>query len=401
MNKFLFVLLLQLSSLASASTFSELVEQQEVRVNAYLDRQSAVVAEQVILNIEILSRYPFSEATVIGQVGVKNAIVMKQSPFAINSLKKIAGQQYIHQLWEIPIYAQESGKQIIPPVAVSLAVNKGQESIGGKLFTPQLSYKTYAPSPYMTPSHHWIVANNATLQEQINVIQRAGEGTSLTVGDVVERQVTLKADNSTSMLFPILLKESEYTNKISSQYMEQGRFIDRNTRQGQIAEHIEKVSLVVEKPGTLLLPEIEVIWWDLDSNSEQRLVLPSYQYQVQHNLASFIKAYWYWIVAITLFIVVLIHWGIKLKQHILALKKANAMPTPYKFFHALFRREWGKAESAAYLRLNKRHSSNEFNQGGDSKPWSQCSLSIQQKRYSEHETAAMSKQDYYRLWRKL
>lgn len=401
MNKLLILIFCVFSTLLNATTFDELVENNEVVVNAYLSHQTAVVSEQVTINIEVLSRYPFSETTAIKHMQIANTIVMKQGPFAINSIKTINGQQYTHQLWEIQIYPQQSGKQVIPPITVKLGVKKDQQSLIGELKTPQLTFSTYTPSPYMTSENHWVVAKKAELTETVDVLKRDKDKEVLQVGDVVEREVVLKALGSTAMLFPTLLAESDYESEIAQQYVERGRYQDQDTRQGMVSQHIEKISLVVEQPGELLLPEIEVLWWDTETGSEQLLLLPGYQYQVQHTPASFFKAYWLWGVGIIALLLSLFIAFKKLLRHIRVLKSKNAMPVFYKFFDALINKQWGKAESAIYLRLKSRHAESELVNESHSTPWYKSAVVVQQKRYSSGEKEQVGRRRYYQLWQKL
>ena len=113
------------------------------------------------------------------------------------------------QRWEITLYPQKSGDYVIPrlPVRVQVSADDG-EKVSGTLYTQPIKFKTQLPSGLLTDDTPWFSATSVDVKQQW---QQSNE--NLKVGDAITRTVTIKAQDSLSVLLPNLLE-----NESTAQY---------------------------------------------------------------------------------------------------------------------------------------------------------------------------------------
>lgn len=409
--KRLFTLLILVSygSASFAVSISELVREEKIIATSYVNANEPVaIASQVTLTIDISIPIDakFSQGTLISHFEIPDAIVLAQGPFAMNSVTRIKGKRYINQLWEIPIFPQAAGEYVIPPIVIEMGIEHNNETITGKLLTSPLAFSAFTPSPYITDEHHWIVANQATLEENIIVTNvnpsdvDNDEAQQLFVGDAIEREVNLTAEGSLAMLFPTLINADDYKEMGAKAYLSQGESFDKENRGTRTSSHTEKVTLVVQEAGTIVLPAIEVVWWDLENNSENRLLLASQEWEVKHTLSSYLQAYWMQILAIIILLCLFVFGLYRLHKEITHRKETDTMPFWYQFGRAIKAKNWGRSESVIYRKI-KRDQQRLTLSGKGPDGWEDDVAQLQSARYQSPSSVVLKKSLFVRLWEKL
>ena len=395
-----------------ATSVSDLVRQEQIVATNYLNIKEPIpIASQVtlIIDISIPESAKFSQGTKINHFEVDNAVVLPQGPFALNSVKRINGKKYINQLWEIPIFPQKSGDYVIPSIVIEVGVEHEGETIVGKLVTSPLNFTSFTPSPYISDENHWLVAQNAKLTENITVtrVKEIGDESTeqnellINVGDSIEREITLTAQSSLSMLFPVLIDKNDYQTSGSTAYLAQGEFLDKEVRGTRNSSHTEKITLVVQDAGSLVLPEIEVVWWDTKTNSEKRLSLPSQEWTVKHTFSSFVRAYSIQLSVLLVGLGALGYGLYRLIKEINRRKATDTMPLWYQFSKAMREKNWGKSESVVYRKVKRDHNQLTLVDSQAVSPWDENAQQLQKDRYRPTYAESKFKTNLLAVWKKL
>lgn len=407
---FMLVILSVYCSSSSAISLAELVRGEQIIATSYINvKEPSPISAQIILTIDISIPLDarFSQATKINHFEIADAVVLAQGPFALNSVSNINGKKYVNQLWEIPIYPQAAGDYLIPPIIIEMGILHKGETITGKLLTSPLTFSTFIPSAYITDEYHWVVANKATLEETLMVTHvhpgndDANEKPQLFVGDAIEREVIMTVQDSLAMLLPTLINVDDYQEIGSKPYLSQGQYFDKEVRGKRVSSHTEKITLVVQEAGRIVLPEIEVVWWDLESNSEMRLTLESQTWQVKHTFSSYVKAYWIWILVFAFLLSILIVGLYRLSKEIKHRKETDTMPLWYQFSHAIKGKDWARSESVIYRKIKRDHHRLTICYASQNGDWKKSAEQLQSTRYQSSSSIPLNKSLFVQLWEKL
>ncbi|RKF20362.1 hypothetical protein DBZ36_07950 [Alginatibacterium sediminis] len=417
-NKFILLLIMSLPFLsASALTISDLVNNESIIASSYVDIKDPIsIGGEVTLTIDISTDTQFAQGTLIKHFDLPNAIVLKQGPFAINSVLHKNGKQYVNQLWQIPIYPQQGGDYVIPPIVIEVGVKHGDEVISGKLLSETINFSAFVPSPYMTDENHWLVAENAKLSEKVvttivnqtdssDVKDQQSEpqlsSKQLHVGDSIEREITLSANGSLAMLFPSLIETGDYQSSGARVYISPSEYNDKESRGVRTSNHIEKVTLIADKPGEIVLPTVELIWWDIKKEREERLQLEAQRWQVKHTFVSFVTMYWHWLLALLLAIITLAYISYRLWLEFKHRKATGTLPLWYQFRVALKQNQKGQAESLIYRKMMLKHNRLTLLDPSQDDLFKEKALSLQQIRYQKASSHSVKRSLLRSLWDKI
>ncbi|MFA0311410.1 BatD family protein [Vibrio splendidus] len=276
---------------------ASLYEQGNVKLNAWLShtRSDIAVHEQVTLNIEVMTDTWFTQGTKVHRVEVDNAVVLPISSFAVNSTVRIDGKVYSSQLWEIVLYPLQSGEYLIPPVALEVGVKQGRNSVEGIVMTKALSFDVHKPSVNMMPDRKWLTGKEAKIEEKWTFISQNEQSQSLEgklkVGDAITREITLSAQDTISMLLPEVVMRPDTSENEFLFYRESTKYNDSEQRGVRQAQSFEKVTYIVNSAGEVTIPAISIFWWDSESQTEKKLILPELRLDVSHTFTSLLKEY--------------------------------------------------------------------------------------------------------------
>ena len=108
----------------------------------------------------------------------------------------------------------------------------------------------------------WVASTRLEVKESYDKAS-----TELKIGDSVKRTIEFKSENVAAMMLPVLRFDSTPGLAI---YQDPSKIEDKVNRGSYLASRTEVVTYVVEKAGYYTLPELEVFWWDLTSQSLAR-----------------------------------------------------------------------------------------------------------------------------------
>jgi hypothetical protein len=104
----------------------------------------------------------------------------------------------------------------------------------------------------------WMPSTSVTMEQRWS-----GDIDSVTVGEPVTRTITIRAEGlSAAQITP--LQEPQGDNYRG--YPDQPQLDEIVTANGLAATRIESLALVPNKPGEIVLPAVQLVWWDTNSN---------------------------------------------------------------------------------------------------------------------------------------
>lgn len=176
------------------------------------------------------------------------------------------------------IFPQQSGELKIPPVRFAAQVAEG----GRRSFDPfnqrtrQIRRDSEELNIEVLPAveangRSWLPARDLQLEDDWQ------KPPQLTVGEPATRTITLSAAGVPAAQLPSL--KIEVSDGFRS-YADQPKREDRFNAKGVLGVLQEKLALVPTHPGTLLLPEIEIDWWDLDEERWRQARIPALEVEV-------------------------------------------------------------------------------------------------------------------------
>jgi len=258
-----------------AASLATLQADGHVKIKTWIEPQDHIIArQQVQLNIEIVSDNRFAAGTHIGHAEIEDAIVLQREKFAVNSSRREGEINWVVQQWELTVYPQRGGVFNVPAIALQLSIagEPDDVAITGILYTKPLQFTAEVPDPLQSEEHDWVATNRFEVSD---VFDRDID--SLKPGDAIVRSIRISADNLPAMMLPAIQPESIDGMAV---YQKTPRLNDRSNRGDYVAERVDVLTYVFEKPGHYVLPARSYAWWNLETDGLESVELPEYALSV-------------------------------------------------------------------------------------------------------------------------
>ncbi|MHA2714155.1 BatD family protein [Vibrio owensii] len=378
LSTILMMFTLLFTGLANAQDIQDLQRSNDVELLAWVGKQGAgadakeapkfSVNEQVILYIEVATPRWFTGGTRIGSVEIPNVIAKQRNQLATNYTERKGGQTWSRQRWEITLYPQASGQFVIPPVAVGVQVSAPDGSkVAGTLYTQPIKFEASMPSGLLSDDSAWFTATKVSVDQKWTT-----SNDELKVGDAITRTITIKAQDSLSVLLPDLLSNDSTASYQA--YPQPNRLDDKQTRGDYQSSRIEESVYVIQQGGEFTLPEHKFQWWNSKSKALETVVIEGKTFKAKHTFKSFVRAYSGWLIgcAVTLFVLVIAALSIH--------RYYRSRPTPpWLVFRRMVKaNRWGAARASLYKQLRSNTGGLEMSKASDSDVWQKRSQRLQE-----------------------
>ncbi len=349
MMRIIFVVALAISAMARPC----FAQGDQITVRAWIGdeqdkTQTYSVNQQVMLYVDVATTRWFTDGTQLSHVEVPNLIAKQRSTLATNYTERKDGQTWSHQRWEINLYPQVSGEYQIPPVAVTVEVSLSNGKKAQKtLYTQPLGFRASLPSGELTNQgagdSHWIAAPDVSAEQTWTT-----SNDSLHVGDSITRTMTIKAQDSLSILIPNILLSDQHQSDYQV-YATPPQLSDSQNRGTYLSTRVESVTYVLQRGGNVSFPPLTVTWWNTKQQKLERITLAGQKLSVKHTLKSWLGVYGPWLLVVTLVVILLIVGGLMVKRYY----RKRPLPKVVQFHQALKAQQWGKARSMLYQKLRR------------------------------------------------
>ncbi len=236
------------------------------------------VQSQLLYKVRLLTRLNFLQASLTEPEPSGVEAVVQKLGEDRNYETERNGLRYQVIERSYAIFPQQSGRLTIPPLRFGAQVAEG----GGRGYDPfnqrtrQLRKRSEEISVEVLPAkdsagRSWLPASDLRLEDDWQ------QPPQLTVGEPATRTITLRASGLPAAQLPPLTVV--VPDGVRS-YPDQPKREDLFNENGVLGSLQQKLALVPTSPGTLLLPEIKVDWWDLQNERWRQAVLPAIELEV-------------------------------------------------------------------------------------------------------------------------
>lgn len=295
--RIIFFLLVVISFTSNGNSLSELKKLGHVDINVSIEADSSISPkQQILLIVDVGTDTWFTGGTKIGHIEVENAIVLKRNQLAMNYSERKGGKSWARQRWEITVYPTASGQYAIQPFSVELSVSgPNRKKITGKVITKPLSFSVSSPAAFFNEDTHWFSASAVTINQTWNI----EADTKLHVGDAITRTITVQATDTTAVLLPTFFTNTGSIAALGREYISPAELTDTQHRGNYQAQKVESTTIILQHAGEYQLPAQEMLWWNVTTQTLERVNIDGRTVVIAHTPLSWLKHYkWHLIISL-------------------------------------------------------------------------------------------------------
>lgn len=265
---------------------------QPIKVTVSAAAQTSSSNKDLFIDVDVSTKIPYVQAQVIYKMRLFRAVDLENA--TLSDLKVEGGNAIVEQLGEdkhyrtyrngrqysvierdYAIFPQHSGRLTIDPLVLTGDVYRGVSSLwdpfGQSVRTERVQSKAVElqvkPIPAAFKGKLWLPAQSLQIHEAWSQ-----QHPKFKVGDPVTRTVALIADGLTAGQLPNI---HEHVPDSIKQYPDQPLQNDQKNPSGVVGVRQEKIALIPQRPGKVVLPAIAIPWWNVTTNKMEVARLPA------------------------------------------------------------------------------------------------------------------------------
>lgn len=248
--------------------------QKHLRTEVSFNKGSVYVGEPIEVSVSVYSTTWFTDGVDPGNIKIDGAYTIYFR--SLSTSKKIDGKQYSGVTLFYNVFPYSDENVTFPSLTFSVETPDEGDYVGKKR-----SVKTRSriikvkPIPPTNNKNNWLVSNAVRVYDNWK-----GDLSKVKVGDVLERNITLKVSNTISELIPPVTWD---TIQNISLYPKKSIFKNNKTKTSIGATRIDGTRYLFEKEGEYTIPEITIHWWNPRYNKLYKRVLKSKTIHVLPN----------------------------------------------------------------------------------------------------------------------
>lgn len=257
------------SATSRANSSTQNTKNQAVYTETEVDKASAYLQEQVMLTVRLITSVQLQDFS-LTELEIPNTLIQKA---AENQYQKVInGINHLVVEIKFALFPQQIGKVEIPPLRMGAYEVTGYGQFGGfptrgKRILRLTEGKTIdiLPKPDTVSADQWMPSSNLSISDNWS-----NGSANLKVGEPVTRTITINAQGLTAAQIQPLPEQPSDNYKL---YPDQPRLSDQAGSKGILGQRIETYAIVPSKAGTLVMPPIQIQWWDTTNNKLQTSTL--------------------------------------------------------------------------------------------------------------------------------
>ena len=266
---------------AATTSGSTASGKQPIYTETLVDKSAVYIQEQIILTHRLYTSVQLRDYS-LSELDIPGAIVQRLGDSQFQ--KVINGRNYLVLEVRYAIFPQSSGKLDIPPLRFGAyeTASRSQfgsfSSRGNRVFRDTDAKRIdIMARPAHVPANEWMPSSKVELSEQWS-----GDLDSLIVGEPITRTIRINAQGLTgAQILPLPIIESP-NYKV---YPDQPQLEEQAIGDGVLGTRTESLALVPNRAGELVIPAIEMRWWDTKNQRMQTASLPATKVQVNPSTA--------------------------------------------------------------------------------------------------------------------
>ncbi|MBT3673273.1 MAG: protein BatD [Porticoccaceae bacterium] len=235
---------------------------QPIYTETTVDTNTPYVGQQVILTHRLYTSVQLRDFA-LSELAIDKAELHRLGDTQYQ--KVINGRNYLVLEVKYAIFPQAKGTLIIPSLRFAAYEVNNRSQFGvfnnrGNQIIRDTESKVLEVNarPSQASIDGWMPSTSVTMEQRWS-----GDIDSVTVGEPVTRTITIRAEGlSAAQITP--LQEPQGDNYRG--YPDQPQLDEIITPNGLAATRIESLALVPNKPGEIVLPAVQLVWWDTNSN---------------------------------------------------------------------------------------------------------------------------------------
>lgn len=272
----LLLLLLQLGLYAGIARAQSADEGPQLRAEARMAASGDLMAGATsILQVDVLTSTWFTQPPQLPALDIPGALVSGPSGQASIIRTSIGGVAYSGLRFSYLISPQAAGTLQVPAIHVSAQVGQASAPLAAQ--TRPLEVRAAGPPGGIAGRALAASAVKATQQIRYSAEPPA-------VGDHVSRVITIEAQGAQAMLIPPPAMAAVPGLKLYPSEPELTQLSDN--RGGFLGgRRVDRLDYVIERGGAFELPTVEIRWWNIATNKEERVALPAQRFEAQTGAA--------------------------------------------------------------------------------------------------------------------
>jgi hypothetical protein len=237
------------------------------------DRESVYLQAQLLYTVRFYTATRIMDYTLSEPSFSKGSAITKKlgDDYQFETMR--GGHRYVVVERRYAIFPQAAGELEIAPIQFEGQVLTGRQSTL-QLFNQQLQIKRVKsetvlaevmPIPASFTGKEWFPANRVKFESE-------WLSQEFRVGEPVTRKLKIEAVGVDSNLIPVPSRDRKVSG--IKLYPDQPQLHDSVGSGGLIGERLESIAVIPTQEGKLVLPEINLIWWDVDENRQRVETIP-------------------------------------------------------------------------------------------------------------------------------
>lgn len=253
----------------------------DVIVRSDIQPETPLVGQQVILKVDVLSEKGWAKVSRFGDFEIPDSYVKLIDSQGVRLTETLDGKEVTGQQYEFFIYPQTDGEINIPVIPLEVTIQTYGSDAGTSVTNTEIPSKSFsARYPENMNSPEGVVSTS-----QLKVSQSWSADFSdndntekYQVGDAIKRSIFMEAADIPGMAFSPLNFTSPDGVRIYQDQAEVDDIVVRGSLTGKRAEH---VTYVFQAKGRVVIPDIEVQWWNIETGKAENIVLQGKQLEIQ------------------------------------------------------------------------------------------------------------------------
>ncbi len=247
---------------------------EEIQLRAKISQTEVWVGQKVILHIDVLARDGWAQLKKVQDVEINGAYLLHLETQGTRLNEMINSESYTGQRYEFMLFAQRAGKVTVPSVPVDVEIKTWGAGAGNRIQRMQTTPVEFtARTPPGAEGIRGLISTTAFTAEQT----WTPETTDLKVGDAIKHMVIMEAPDVSGMAFAPL-QPTEITGVGIYRY--EPTVEDTFSRGDLKGSRSETITYVFERPGEVVIPDVELSWWDVAEKQLKHIKLPGMTLQV-------------------------------------------------------------------------------------------------------------------------
>jgi hypothetical protein len=242
-------------------------------------KDGAWVGERVTLAVTLATPDLFAGAPSFEMPAIPGVVVLPPAGSPVIGSETVGDATFTTQRHEFAVYAQRPGVVRVPAFPIRFESNAGfgTPTVRREVTTPAVSFEAKTP-PGAGGLGTVIAARDLKVTDAW-----APEPKAAKAGDAFTRTVTVTAGGVPGMVLPPLRLDAP--DGLAA-YPKPPAVTDRTNRGELTGERVESVTYVCEAPGTVVIPDRTLTWFDLDAKELKTVRLPGRTFSVTADPAA-------------------------------------------------------------------------------------------------------------------